>query len=505
MRPATLTALALLGVTLLASFLLTPDHFSAHPTGRVVDAAGPVAAVKVRLQGESLASLTDSHGRFRLPCLFHQRGRVTAWKTGYTIAAADLGSRPLELFLRPLPAADNDDYIWVDPAPDPRQANNCGNCHTDIYREWAGSGHAKAATNRRLANLMAGTDWHGRPSKQWSLLHEHPLGRGVCAACHAPTLRDPTLEYDLTRAAGVDARGVHCDYCHKIVDAPTDKLGTRFGRDGLTLLRPADGTQLFFGPLEDAHRPGEEFGYSPLYKESRYCASCHEGVIFGVHVYGTYSEWLDSPAGERGQHCQSCHMAPTGTMTNIAPGKGGIERPPATLASHHFPGATAKMLRDCLNHKIWIVPDGAGVRVEVALQPEDVGHRVPTGFIDRHLLLVVEALDEIGDPIPLRYGPRLPARAGADFAGLPGYLYGKQLLDAQERPVPFWVPAEEMVDTRLEPETIDRRYFTFAKRAEHVRVRLLYRRFWPEVAQAKSWPENEIVLIDRMEKAGRQR
>ena len=43
-------------------------------------------------------------------------------------------------------------------------------------------------------------------------------------------------------------------------------------------------------------------------------ASGHEGVVFGVHVYSTYSEWLDSPARKQGRHCQDCHMKPTGTM-----------------------------------------------------------------------------------------------------------------------------------------------------------------------------------------------
>src|SRR5262249_15129574 len=189
-------------------------------------------------------------------------------------------------------------------------AFNCGNCHPQIHREWAASAHASAATNRRLLNLYEGKDWHGRPSPGWHVLAEHPLGAGVCAACHAPTFADERVEYDLRKVKGVAAHGVHCDYCHKVVDAPTDKLGTRFGRDGLTLLRPAGKEQLFFGPLDDAVREGETFGYSPLYKESRYCASCHEGIVFGVHVYGTYTEWLESPARHEGKQCQTCHMAP---------------------------------------------------------------------------------------------------------------------------------------------------------------------------------------------------
>ena len=132
----------------------------------------------------------------------------------------------------------------------------------------------------------------------------------------------------------------------------------------------------------------KSFGYSPLYKESRYCASCHEGVLFGVHVYGTYSEWLESPARRQGQQCQSCHMTPTGKLTNIAPGKGGIERDPKTLASHDFPGGQAEMLRRCLKLSVRVRRVEQGVRAEVEVTAENVGHRVPTGFIDRNLLLI---------------------------------------------------------------------------------------------------------------------
>src|SRR5262249_5779942 len=146
------------------------------------------------------------------------------------------------------------------------------------------------------------------------------------------------------------------------------------GRFGLTLLRPAHG-QLFFGPLDDVDR-GED-AYVPLYRRSRYCASCHEAIVFGVQVYSTYSEWRESPASREGKQCQTCHMAPTGTLTNIAPGKGGIERDPRTLGNHRFfAGSQEEMLRRCLRVTLELssVPDGT--RADVVVTAEDVGHRV---------------------------------------------------------------------------------------------------------------------------------
>src|SRR5207247_1904680 len=119
-------------------------------------------------------------------------------------------------------------------------------------------------------------------------------------------------------------------------------------------------------------------------------ASCHEGTVFGVPVYSTYSEWLRSPARQEGKHCQSCHMAPSGALTNIAPGNGGLPRDPATLANHRFfAPSQEEMLRRCLHLSVAFASSSTGVHGQVELRAEQVGHRVPTGFVDRHLVLVL--------------------------------------------------------------------------------------------------------------------
>jgi hypothetical protein len=464
--------------------------------GEVRDAAGPVAGARVRYQGHDQAVLTDVAGRFKLPGERGRSKRITAWKAGYTIAAVPADRKAVRLTLTPLPREDHDDYRWIDPTPNPKRPAACGNCHGEIYREWSADAHARAATNRRVLNLLQGRDWHGRPSPTWNLAAEHPLGTAVCATCHAPTLRDPTLAYDLAAARGADARGVHCDYCHKIVDAPTDRLGTRFGRDGLRLLRPADQELLFFGPLDDTYRQGENFGFSSLYRESRYCAACHEGIVFGVHVYGTYSEWLQSPARKAGLECQSCHMAASGHLSNIAPGKGGIERNPRSLASHLFPGGQPDMLRRCLHLAVRLERTATEVRAQVTVTADEVGHRVPTGFIDRNLVLAVEARDGDGKIVPLRAGPRLPPAAGKAIAGRAGWLYAKVLQGPKGAgPVPFWARHGKVADSRLYPGQPDRHMFTFPADVRRVEARLLYRRFWPAVAEAKGWPGNEVLVI----------
>jgi hypothetical protein len=468
-------------------------------SGRVRDADGPVAQARVRYQGTSEAVLSDEEGRFRLPKQPGTSARVTAWKEGYFIAGVAADASSLTIPLRRLPALDLEEYAWTDPDQNPAQGQNCGNCHQEIHQEWSASGHARSVSNRRFFNLYDGSDWNGRRGIGWNLLAEHPDGAGVCTACHAPTVGfgDPAY-YDLRQATGTAARGVQCDFCHKVADVTNEQIGLTHGRFGLKLLRPAKG-QLFFGPLDDVDRGEETF--ASIYGESRYCASCHEGTVFGVHVYGTYSEWLESPARQEGKQCQTCHMAPTGKLTNVAPGKGGIDRDPATLANHTlFSGSQREMLRKCLTLTARLADRDERLCVAIGILANHVGHRVPTGFADRHLLLVLEAFDKDGQAVaPVPGSPALPGIAGNSVAGLAGRLYAKQLMDFDgHSPVPFWRARPETVDTRLAPGPTEMVIYQFGGGVDRVRIRLLYRRFWEELAESKSWPENEIVLVDHI-------
>jgi hypothetical protein len=403
-----------------------------------------------------------------------------------------------EVRARSLAAEDNEDYRWVDPTPASSDADRCVRCHAAISREWAPSAHAQSARNRHFLNLYDGSDWHGRADVGWGLLRQHPDGAGVCTACHAPSvsLDDPAY-FDLRQASGVPAQGVHCDYCHKVVDTTLDQLGLTHGRFGLKLLRPKEG-QLFFGPFVDAVRADNRF--APVYRESRYCASCHEGTVFGVPVYSTYSEWLESPARHEGKQCQTCHMAPTGKMTYMAD-EGGIPRNPHTLASHSMPGRQAEMLRRCLSVSAKLSRADDAIQAVVTVHCDQVGHRVPTGFIDRNVVLVVEPRDGAGRLLSAKSGPRLPSSAGRACADLPGRLFAKQLTDfAGHSPAPFWNTPAKMVDTRLQPGQSDVSEFRFPTETQDVRIRLLYRRFWPEVAETKQWPDNEVIVVDRIER-----
>jgi hypothetical protein len=141
-----------------------------------------------------------------------------------------------------------------------------------------------------------------------------------------------------------------------------------------------------------------------------------------------------------------------------------------------------------------------GVQVEVAIRAESVGHRVPTGFADRNLMLVLEAFRKDGSRVPpAEESVRLPSWAGRKYTGLAGKLYAKQLGDFDGRhPVPFWRARPEVQDNRLRPGQADCFACRFPRDVVRVRWRLLYRRFWPEVAEAKQWPEEEVVVVEQV-------
>ncbi len=479
--------------------------------GRVLSVSGPVEGALVRVKGRPGRVSTDREGRFSLPVHGGSPVRVTASKEGYFVAGVDWPGRGRSTIrLRAHPREDCTDYAWIDPRPDARRPDQCGNCHEQVYREWSESPHARSATNRRFMNLYEGTDWRGNEDVGWSLLDEFPEGSGVCWSCHVPSLEpDPAITGDLRRTSGVERLGVHCDFCHKIADVSVDHAGLDHGRFALRLVRPVPGREVFFGSIDDDRGRSVSL---PLYSESRYCASCHEGVLFGTHAYGEYSEWRASPYAARGIECQDCHMAPTGRMVNVAPGHGGIDRDPNTLANHGSSRAKASVLGKHVLLSLEGKESAAGVTVLAEVRVEGVGHRMPTGYPSRAVILWVRATTADGKPARLLEGPVLPPLAGdgpvaeGGLAGRPGRMYAKVLegLDGQ-LPAPYWKATRVKYDTRLMPDQIDRLRFRFA-RAEGdltVEARLVYRRFSKFLADQKGWPDNEVPIVMKEWSTGR--
>lgn len=501
-RPAFLLIAVILvglGVSLLSLLLRGVPSRIVHAQGRVIGRvsgpANPLFGASVRWQGTQTAACTDSDGFFSLPRL-PSKARVSASAAGYRITTALADLKPLEISLSPLPVEDNAAYEWIDPTTHSTSHHRCSECHKRIYGEWQRSAHARSAANPRLRDLIEGTDARGNINVSWNLRRDHPHGVTVCNSCHVPTLEAGDPHFDSPAAAqGVAALGVHCDFCHKVVDVDTTNIGLTHGRYGMRLLRPERGQQVIFGPHDDANR--EDNAFAAVYRRSEYCASCHEGTVFGIKLYGTYSEWLSSPAARRGQQCQDCHMAAAADITNMAPGHGGVRRNSSTLSDHSLAGPAVLRYRDALKVMIHTDSTPQGLLASVTVDAGDVGHAVPTGYIDRHLLLLVDAEDDLGNPAPVVNGPRVPAFVGESVSGQAGELYARVLVDpAGKLPTPFWASVQREVDTRILPDRPATTRITFASSAARVRVRLLHRHFWEPVRAAKGWPDDTTVVLE---------
>ncbi len=473
----------------------------------------PIAGARVGIQGRSERVETDCAGRFCLRVSSRQQAKIVAWSPGHFIAGTDWhGERSVTIRLQKHPVVDSADYSWADPNPNPESEHNCANCHAEIYRQWSTSSHARSAVNRRFLDMFAGTDWTGRSNVGWNFSRDHPDAKAVCSACHLPTVpaSDPVAE-DPRLAVGITREGIHCDFCHKIAGtdlAPDNKfLGLQHGRDALRLNRPAGDQQIFFGPLDDVDRGRDT--YSPLYRSSYYCASCHEGTLFGTKAYETFSEWSTSSYARRGVECQHCHMQPDGVMRNFAPGHGGIDRDPATLATHHFAGsADESLLRSSVDLRLFARQEGNLIRAAVSVRSVNVGHRLPTGSPDRNMLLLIQATDDQGQDLALQSGPVIPPAGGVgtrqdgNFAGTPGKLFGKLLGAADgSAPEPFWRAVALVADTRLHPDVPDLSDFAFklptSSDRVHIRATLIYRRFYKVVLDEKSWPDSDVNLASQ--------
>ncbi len=208
-------------------------------------------------------------------------------------------------------------------------------------------------------------DCHPALAAQWaSSRHHHSLDNRLflagyaaephqrCVVCHGPASDEVR---DFRRHAGAALEGITCVTCHENGDVITTSNPRALGY-------------------------GHPLRYEPSLARSEFCATCHEFnahhvladgtvVLLPEPMQSTYSEWK-AWGGE--QTCQACHM-PRGR--------------------HDFHGGhDLDSLRAAVQLRL-----EAGVAI---LRTTNVGHRVPTGDVFRHLVLWA-------DDVPLReFGKR---------------------------------------------------------------------------------------------------
>jgi hypothetical protein len=322
-------------------------------------------------------------------------------------------------------------------------------------------------------------------------------------------------------ASAREREGIACDFCHKIREAKAVITAGYPGVQAYELHRPSEGHQVFYGPYPDVF-PGDD-SFNPEYRKSRYCAPCHNGRFWEVLAYSEFDEWADSSYAAKGVQCQDCHMKPdAGRKLFALAEKGGVQRVPGTIPSHEFSGVTDRdLMQKAIACDMRASFEGDDIAVDVTVANRGAGHHYPTGSPMRHLILLVEAVDEQGIRLPYLEGEKVPSWGGrgpvemGNYAGLPGKGFAKVLRDTihypasglgglhfrPEYPAPHWRPAAIESDNRLPANGSDRSTYRFKTEGGPgeitVIARLVYRRAYKQWLDAKGFELSDMVVAEK--------
>lgn len=313
----------------------------------------------------------------------------------------------------------------------------CKSCHSEIFEQWSNSNHKHIAGSNpyyMAMETLAG-EVEGEEFRKWCMGCHNPsaLSVGIGKSTHtmdgnfvsnehfekgAKTLLKDFKEQDNFRLE----EGVSCITCHQISDA-TSKGNASFSlslerqkyafEDSNSALGRWVGNKLInSNPTAHKESYSKEF-----YKESRYCASCHDESHpqNGIKIVSTFQEWEKSPfnnPNDKTKHksCIDCHM------TNLKDGKfaplsgtstdGGATKKDVKV--HYFAGSNHFLsgLRDKAQEEqtLQLLRTSAELDValkngilEVGVKNVGAGHHLPTGVADfRELWLEVEVKDKDG-------------------------------------------------------------------------------------------------------------
>ncbi len=491
-------------------------------TGTVTDAGKkPLPDALVRLQATGIATRTDRNGAFRLSFADTVTARhVTAWKVGFLNGGQPLvpGKSEYQIVLTAVSGEDNTLYPW-EPSRTSKEGNGkgehkaCEACHPSLFPEWKQSAHAGSATNPLFLAVFNGKGPDGRSTGGPGYRLDFPRSLGNCTTCHIPALAlNNPFNSDPNTAQGVAREGIFCDLCHKIEDTSVDTTGGHPGILSIRFKRPAPGQQLFFGPLDDVVAGPDTYG--AVYKDSRYCAPCHNGTFWGIPAYSEFSEWAASSYARKEVSCQDCHMRLEGGARRFAIAQeGGMVRDPATISSHVVYGLNDEpFMKGSVALSATASPVGDALRVRVSVKNVTAGHHIPTGSPMRNMVLLVEATNADGRRLQQVKGEVVPDWGGKgppgenNYAGLPGKGFAKILATLIEypadrklgrkftevHPAPYWRPTSLVSDNRIPANGTDSSEYLFqlpakAGGAVTIRTRLIYRRTF------KSWGDIERI------------
>jgi mono/diheme cytochrome c family protein len=351
----------------------------------------------------------------------------------------------------------------------------CGECHSEIYKQWSGSMHSKAYIDPiwRAATKL----FFREAATEGELLEMR-----ACVKCHTPlgfrsySITSP--EDDYNKLAELPAQGIFCNWCHNISEVKhIGDAGYEVDAGG-----GEDDPSTMLGPFKDAFSDFHPTKYSELHTRSEFCGLCHNVTHAAnkLPIEATYDEWKNSPYNtgdpETSVHCQDCHMrqrpgipATGKTERPDNPGKAADNGPDREhIWTHYFVGGNAvvtKLTGSEINAKmaverlqnaadLEIIKSGpykkGGIsHIKVKVINSGAGHYLPTGITEvRQMWLEVKITDREGRVI-FRSG-ELDGNGSIDENAV---IYYTQLGNAKGEPVLNVALADRILyDHRIPPK-----------------------------------------------------
>ena len=366
------------------------------------------------------------------------------------IAAAFSISNPTNLFSNDkLTLIQYEDGAKRYHSEDWTNSTKCKSCHEEIFNQWADSNHkhiAGANPYYMVSEALAEQDM-GKDFRQW------------CMGCHNPSAvttkqqatshgmsgnflaneifekNGKTLQDNFKKHGNfVLEEGVSCIACHRITK--TDPKGNSSytlnlrDREKYPFEDEDSGVSKWLGEKFINSKPNlhKESYSKELYKDPKYCASCHNEFIpshknldkqyLGKPIVSTYDEWEKSPFNNpndpsKHKSCIDCHM------TNLSNGEFTPLKGRSTTGGklkddikvHYFAGSN-HFLAGLKNKKheeqtIQLLKTSAKLDIDfknnilsIGVKNVGAGHHLPTGVADfRQLWLDIDIKDKNGKNI----------------------------------------------------------------------------------------------------------
>jgi hypothetical protein len=482
----------------------------------------PIPDALVSLQASGFRTTTWLDGTYTLLIPDETDSVIVAAKKGYFNRSVLYVGVPdgLDIDLEFVPQHDDPSYMLVPP-------QGCGGCHPDQLQQWNDSRMQRAGLNTWVHDIYNGD---GTPGGKGGFVYTRdsmfaePNPNSECASCHQPEswIAEPFSRIEGPSDSGYPSdaavHGVSCDVCHKLAHVDEEKINYPGLFPGaVEFTRPAgpEYHQVQYGLLGDSNFSVPELmraSYQPQLAAA-VCGTCHQDkndphedhTFDGVISEPTYIEWLESPYGDvespKYADCLSCHMLPSGADQACDILFPPLKRDPATLRSHTILGTTPEYLENAAELGMYAAAKGGVLEVDVDVINSQTGHHVPTGVTVRNMILLVEVWRESDGVVLEHTGEQVVHELGGVgdpaegyYAGLPGKFFGKVNHDRGGNGPTFFTDAFGIqFDSRIPALETDSTSYTFAIPEGggdlHVRARLIYRRAFRFLVDAKRWTE----------------